>query len=205
MIRYIVIVALLFVASIIGMISNSASALKYSAGSYGACTYDTCNITLVSDGSVAIDVTPAGAATRCTLASNSVTATTSSSTGYSVTLNNNDASTTLNGPSANTIPSISGTAASPVALTANTWGYRVDSVANFGAGPTVAVSNAASLDAGLIFAAAPSSAAAGGPIRTTSSSAGSGVATSVWYGICADSTKPAGAYSDSVLYTAVIN
>lgn len=201
MIRIIIVASIAFIAALAGVIS-SASAINYGAGTYGSCTYDTCSISLVSDANVAVNVTPTSSA-RCTVQSNSVTATTDSSTGYTVTVNNKDTSTTLNGPSANTIASTPGTPASPAALAANTWGYRVDSIAGFGAGPTSATTNTAIPS--LQFAATPSSVASGGVIRTTSTTDGSSIATPVWYGVCADASKPTGTYTDEIVYTAVIN
>lgn len=201
MIRTIIVATIAFVAFIAGIVS-SVGAINYSAGTYGTCTYNTCSISLVSGATVAVNVTPTSS-TSCSVQSNSVTATTDSSTGYTVTVNNKDTSTTLNGPTSNTITSTSGTAASPAALIANTWGYRVDSVAGFGAGPTSAATNIAIPS--LQFAATPSSAASGGVIRNTSTADGSSVATPVWYGVCADASKPAGTYTDEIVYTAVIN
>lgn len=201
MIRIIIVASIALLATAVGIFS-SVSAINYGAGTYGACTYDTCSISLVSGASVTVDVTPTSS-TRCSVQSNSVTATTDSSTGYTVTVNNKDTTATLNGPTANTIPSTSGTPASPAALAANTWGYRVDSVAGFGAGPTSTVTNVAIPS--LQFAATPSSAASGGIIRTTATADGSSVATPVWYGVCADASKPTGTYTDEIVYTAVIN
>lgn len=208
MMRFVFITSLLFIASLLGLLSSfftnaPVEAVRYSSGQYGTCTYDTCNITLASDGLVDIDVTPVGGATRCTVQHDTVTATTGSSTGYLVTVNNTDTTTSLEGPSSNTIPSVSGSAASPAALSANTWGYRVDSVASFGAGPTTAITNATVPVQ--TYAATPSSASAGGTVRSTTSADITPVDTSVWYGVCIDTLKPAGLYTGTVLYTAVVN
>jgi hypothetical protein len=202
MMRTIIIAGIALSAALLA-ITTSSSAINYSAGTYGSCTYDTCSIGLTSTPTVAVNVTPSGGGATCSVQSNSVTATTDSSTGYTVTVNNTDTNSILNGPNANTIASVGGTAASPVALTANTWGYRVDSVAGFGAGPTSVLSNGAIPVT--TFAAIPSSASAGGVIKTTSSATGSGVAESVWYGVCVNTSKPSGSYSDAVIYTALIN
>lgn len=202
MIRITLIVGLMFIVSVFGVVSD-ALAINYSAGSYGTCTYDTCSISLTSGSTTTVNVTPTGSSATCTVQSNTVTATTDASTGYLITINNSDTVTALSGPSANTIPSVSGTAASPVALTANTWGYRVDGIAGFGAGPTGTVSNGA-IPSGL-FAATPSSVAAGATIRSTSSADSGTVSTPVWFGVCANSTKPSGAYTDNVTFTATVN
>lgn len=202
MIRFGIIAGIALLVAVSGFVS-SAQAINYSAGTYGSCTYDTCSISLSTGATVNVNVTPSGGSTTCSVQSNSVTASTDASTGYTVTVNNFDTSTTLNGPSANTIASVSGTPASPAALSANTWGYRVDSVAGFGAGPTSAATNVTTVPS-VPFASTPSSASAGGIIRTTSSG-DTGVATSVWYGVCVNSSKPAGTYTDGIVYTAVIN
>lgn len=203
MIRIVFIAGLLFIGSIIGMIGDSVKAINYSAGTYGTCTYDTCSITLSSTATTNVNITPTSGSALCTVQSNSVTAATDSSTGYTVTINNGDTTAALNGPSGQTISSIGGTAASPSTLTANTWGYRIDTVAGFGTGPTSSVSNA-SIPV-LTFAATPSSASAGGTIRTTSAAEGVGVPTSVWFGVCVDSTKLSGVYTDTVVFTATVN
>lgn len=182
--------------------SHTAAGINYGSGSYGTCTYGTCSITLTTSGSISANVTPAAGATRCTVSSDSVTATTDSTTGYVVTLSDTDTTNTLVGTSA-TIPATSGTPASPVALTANKWGFRVDNTAGFGAGPTSGVTNAAI--PALTFAAVPLSSGTAATIRSTSTADGSSVATPVWYGVCADTTLTSGAYTDSVTYTAVVN
>lgn len=205
MMRYVItagIAGIALIAALLGAVA-STNAINYSAGTYGSCTYDTCSIGLSSAPTVSANVTPSGGGATCSVQSNAVTATTDSSTGYTVTVNNSDTNSVLNGPSANTIPSVSGTAASPAALTANTWGYRVDSIAGFGAGPTSVLTNGAA--PAVSFAAIPSSASAGGLVKTTTDASGSGVAQSVWYGVCVDTSKPSGSYSDTVVYTALIN
>ncbi len=202
MIRLALLSALTLIISVIGMVSSSVSA-NYSSGTYGSCQYGSCSISLSSDGAVAVDVVPSGGSTRCTIQSDSVTAITGSSTGYTVTINNADTETTLHGPNAETIASVSGTDGSPVALSANIWGYRVDGVASFGVGPTTPLVNTAVPV--LTFAATPSSESAGGIVRYTESTDLETTATSVWYGVCVDASTVAGVYTDTVLYTAVIN
>lgn len=202
MVRHIFIAVLILFVPIFGMV-NDSSAINYGAGTYNTCTYNTCGITLSSSGTVAINITPSGASTRCTVQSDSVTATTGSTTGYTVKINDSDTSTTLNGSGGNTIPSVSGTAASPVALTANKWGYRVDSIAGFGSGPAGALSSG-SIPA-YTFAAVPLSSAGGDTIRTTSTVDSGTVSTLVWYGACANASAVSGSYSDNITYTATVN
>lgn len=181
--------------------NHTAQAINYGAGTYGTCTYGTCNISLTTSGSIAVNVTPAAGATRCTVSSDSVTASTDSSTGYTVTLTDTDTTNNLSGPTS--IAATSGTPAAPIVLAANTWGFRVDSVAGFGAGPTSAATNATVPT--VKFAAVPLSSGTAATIRTTSSADSSTVSTPVWFGVCANTSLQSGSYTDSVTYTAVIN
>lgn len=200
--RFILAVAIALLLPIIGM-ANTSLALKYSSGSYGTCSYNSCSISLSSSGSVAIDVTPSGASALCSVQSDSVTATTNSSTGYTVTISDGDTSTVLDGGGGKTIPAVSGTAASPTALSANKWGYRIDSIAGFGAGPTSSLSSGSVPS--LTFAGLPASTGTADTVRTTSTADTGTVSTPVWYGICADSTVTAGSYTDNIVYTATVN
>jgi hypothetical protein len=181
--------------------THPAAGINYSAGTYGSCTYDTCSISLTTSGSISVNVTPSAGSTTCTVSSDVVTATTDSNTGYTVSLADSDTSNTLNGPVS--IPTSAATSSSPVALAANTWGYRVDGVAGFGSGPTSTINSGAAPS--WTFAGVPISSDTPGLIRTTSVADSGAVNTSVWYGICANSSLQSGAYSDGVTYTAVIN
>jgi len=194
-------VATFIFLSMWAVLVHPAAGINYSEGTYGTCTYGTCSISLSTSGSISVNVTPAAGATTCTVVNDSVTATTDSSTGYTISLADSDTSNAMNGPTA--IPATNATASSPAALTANTWGYRVDNVAGFGAGPTSAVSNSSIPN--LPFAGMPLSSGTPGLIRTTSTADTNTVNTSVWYGLCANSSLQNGNYSNSVTYTAVIN
>lgn len=180
---------------------HPAAGINYGAGTYGTCTYNTCSISLTTSGSISADVTPASGTTKCTVSNDVVTASTDSSTGYTVSLTDTDTSNTLNGPV--TLSASAATPASPAVLTANTWGYRVDSIAGFGTGPTSGVASGAI--PAVTFAGVPISSGTPGLIRTTSTADTGTVNTSVWYGVCVNSSLQSGAYSDSVTYTAVIN
>ncbi|HXE10432.1 MAG TPA: hypothetical protein VN554_03340 [Verrucomicrobiae bacterium] len=149
-----------------------------------------------TSGTVNVDVTPTGSGAQ-TIASDTVTVSTNDPSGYTLTLAETGASTDLVS-GGNTIPHSSGSQASPTAMTANTWGYRVDGIGGFGAGPTSAQSSAAI--GAIKFAAVP---ATGSPntIKTTSGVA-SNDTTSVWYGVAANTTQPFGTYTNSVTYTA---
>ena len=156
-------------------------------------------ISISTSTTVAFAVTPtlAGSASS---ASDTVTVSTNRNSGYNLKLEDNDATNTLvNGP--NTISATTGTFASPAAMSANSWGYRVDGAGTFGAGPTSAQTDAASLSG--TWAAVP---VLGSPntIKTTASTA-SGDTTTVWYGAFVTTAKPDGLYSDVVKYTATTN
>lgn len=183
------------------LLAHPVAGMNYSAGTYGSCQYNTCGISLTTSGSISVNVTPSVGATTCTVSNDIVTVTTNASTGYTVTLTDTDTANGLVGPS--TITASPGTPTAPVLLTANTWGYRVDGIAAFGAGPTTALSSVSIPTQ--TYAGVPLSSGTPGAIRTTNVVDGSTVNTSVWYGVCVNNSLTSGAYTDSVTYTAVIN
>jgi hypothetical protein len=182
-------------------------AAAYSSGTYGSSTYGSCDyglvcsISLADNGNVSLNVTPTLAGS-CTIQSDSASVLTDDANGYTLTLTASTTNTSLvNG--GHTIPAVGGDRTTPVALAKNTWGYRVDSVGGFGAGPTTAKSNVAMSSTN--FAAVQPSNLAGDIIASTASQADPAVSTTVWYGVCADTTVPSGSYSTQVMYTAVVN
>ncbi len=187
---------------IVGIISVlPVHGLPYGIGAYGTCQFGSCSITLTSSTTLAADITPGGS-TTCTVVKDDVSVRTGASTGYTLQVNDNDTDTSLNRSGGGSIAATSGTRMSPATLTANTWGYRVDGIAGFGAGPTTAVSNAAIPS--VQFAGVPVS---GSPhvIAIKTSAASVAEITPVWYGLCSDTSIPAGSYSDTVVYTAITN
>lgn len=152
-----------------------------------------------SSGTVAINATPSAGGVQ-TINNDVVTVSTNNTAGYTLQINESTAATALVS-GGNSIPAISGTIAAPVALTANTWGFRVDSstIGGFGATTTSPVSNAAI--GAIKFAAIPTTAAT---IKTTAATATNDT-TNVWYGVAVDTSTPTGTYSNSVVYTAVTN
>lgn len=173
----------------------------YGDGSYGACTYNSCGITLASNGTVSLPVTPASGI-KCTVQSDAVAVTTDSSTGYTLTFKNSATNSNLSSGSGN-IPTSGATTSAPTVLAANTWGYRVDGLGSFGAGPTSAATNVAV--PGVTFAGVPTSSASADTLATSSVAANPTVTTNVWYGVCVDTSVTAATYSSSVTYTAVVN
>ncbi|HUD81218.1 MAG TPA: hypothetical protein VMR08_01130 [Patescibacteria group bacterium] len=195
------IAGLLFV-SINPLVAAYYSSGAYSSSSYGSCTYgDTCSITIGSSGPISLNVTPTPAAS-CTINSDTVSVLTDDANGYILTLSDGNTDTSLVNGSAS-ISATSGTFDSPIALTADTWGYRVDSLGNFGNGPTTSQNNT-SLSSTTFAAVQPSSGAAD-TIASTSTVADPAVNTKVWYGVCADTTVTSGSYSTQVTYTALSN
>jgi hypothetical protein len=155
------------------------------------------SMTTASPVTVSLTPTPGGVVSS---SSDTVSVSTNNSTGYTLTLADNDTDTNLvNG--ANNIAAHAGTQASPTALANNTWGYRVDGVGGFGAGPTSAEANNGS--SSTLWAGMPSSASPN-TLKTTSSTATNDT-TTVWYGVRVNTSLPSGTYTDTVTYTATTN
>ncbi len=157
-------------------------------------------ISMTTSGTVTVNVTPSGSGAMSSN-SDTVSVSTNNSAGYALQMSNNDTTTNLvNG--GNTIVADAGTQASPTSgLTLNRWGYRVDGVGGFGAGPTSAETNISTST--YSWAGTPSSAAPN-TLKTTGTTATNDT-TTVWYGVKVDTSKPSGTYSDSVTYTATTN
>jgi hypothetical protein len=154
---------------------------------------------LTTSGTVNVDVTPTAGGAQ-TIASDTVTVSTSDTAGYTLTIAETNASTDLVSGS-DTIPHSSGSQASPATMSVNTWGYRVDGIGGFGAGPTSGQSSASI--GSVTFAAVPATASPN-TIKTTSGTATNDT-TTVWYGVAADTSQPSGTYTNSVTYTATAN
>jgi len=174
----------------------------YGSGTYGSCDYGmACSISLTSNGNISLNVTPT-ASGSCTIQSDSPQVLTDDANGYTLTLADNSTNTALvNG--ASTIPPTTGTFASPAALAANTWGYRVDGVGSFGSGPTVGQTNVSPGSA--LFAGIVPSTSTPDTLASTATAADPAVTTTVWFGACANTSTKSGAYTTQVLYTAVAN
>jgi hypothetical protein len=174
----------------------------YGSGTYGSCQYgNACSISLTSNGSISLDVTPASGG-KCTIQSDTASVLTDDSNGYTLTLADNGTDTSLSDGSA-TIPATTATFGSPAALSGNEWGYRVDGLGSFGSGPTTAQSSIS--PPSTVFAGIKASNQTADTIATTSSAANPAVNTTVWFGACADTSVSSGAYTTQVTYTAVAN
>jgi hypothetical protein len=152
-----------------------------------------------SNGTVTVNVTPTGAGAQ-TIASDTLTVSTNDTLGYTLQIADTDATTTLVS-GGNSIAASTGTQTTPIAQAANTWGYRVDSLGGFGAGPTSGQSSAAI--GAIKFAGLPVNSSPN-TLKTTATTA-SNDTTTVWYGVAANTTQATGTYSDSVTYTATAN
>jgi hypothetical protein len=157
-------------------------------------------ISMSTDGTVNVNLTPTASGSMSS-DSDTVLVSTNNTSGYALTLSDANTDTNLiNG--SNSIAADSGTQASPSnTLTNNRWGYRVDGVGGFGAGPTSAESNVA--NSSYKWAGVPSSASPN-TLKTTSSTA-TDDSTTVWFGVKADTSNPNGTYTDTVTYTATTN
>ena len=186
---------------------------NFGSNYYGVCAYSnaanttnagTCGITISNNGFtlfLSVNPVPSG---NCTIQSDQVTVNTYDPTGFTLTLGDETTTTSLVNAIINTIPATTGTTSSPLALS-DTWGYRVDSRSGFGPGPTSAETNAAP-DGSILFAGIKASNLTADTIAQTASRNPS-VATTVWYGVCIDTSLglPAGPYSNTVIYTATSN
>ena len=154
---------------------------------------------LSTSGTVNVNVTPSASGAQ-TIASDTVTVSSSDSNGYTLQLALSGASSNLTS-GGNTLPATSGTQTTPIAQLANTWGYRVDSIGGFGAGPTSAQTSVALTSSK--FAAVPATASPN-TIKTTATTA-SNDTTTVWYSVAANTAQPSGTYTGTVTYTATAN
>lgn len=133
------------------------------------------------------------------IASDTVTANTNDTAGLTITMASSSALTTMVA-GANSITAIGGTPAAPIALTNGTWGWRIDSLATFGAGPTSVISNAAPNSG--TFAAMPGTASP----YTIKTTAATGLSTNtVWFSSRVNNAQPIGAYTATVTYTITTN
>lgn len=181
--------------------ADTTDSTVYGSGNYGNCDYGSCTITLTNSGlgSMAVIPTPTG---KCTVQSDTLSVTTDSTTGYSLTMTTSTTNNAITS-GANSISASSGTTASPVTLAMNSWGYRVDNLAGFGAGPTTSQSSGSIPS--VSFAGLPASNQTATQVASSSSPANPAVNTTAWYGVCANSTIPSGTYTATIVYTAVTN
>jgi hypothetical protein len=201
-------------AAVILSLGTFISVSAFTTGSYGSSSYGSCaagqacSISVTSDGGLSISLTPT-ASGACSTNYDSVSVLTDDSNGYSLTISNNSATTNALVSGSNTISSTTGTAASPVALGINRWGYRVDTTtsgnystpSSFGSGPTTQLTNV-NYPITPIFAQTQLSGSSD-IIATNSGSSDPATTTTVWFGTCANTTIASGTYTTTLVYTAI--
>ncbi len=192
-------VAIISLVAVI-LLGTRSQALPYGSGGYNDCAYGgACSISIATSGTINIALQPTVSSVY-SIQKDSVIVNTNSPLGYTLSLQSNSPSNTSLVNGAYSLTASTGTPSSPVVLQANTWGYRLDGQASFGAGPTSATTNASSST--LTFAGLTLS---GSPRLIYSKSSESGVGgdtVNVWYGTRANTSVPAGTYSQTVVYTA---
>lgn len=192
-------VAGMSLAAIVGLVvapTFQASAASNTANTTVQATINSI-ITVSAGAAPQFTLTPAtwGGVTESN-ASNVVTVNTNNSTGYNLTINDSDATLTLTS-GANTIAASANTYASPATLATNSWGYAVPG-GNFSPSYTSQTDiTTSTLKYAGITAVAQN-------LKTTATTA-SADTTTVWYAAKVDTSKPTGAYTDTVTYTATTN
>ncbi|MGI6612238.1 MAG: hypothetical protein ACOX0Z_01520 [Candidatus Nanosyncoccaceae bacterium] len=158
-------------------------------------------ITISTGSEIDISVTPVGLESRISSAKDTVIINSNHSTGYNLTIAMNGTNQNLTREGGTeTIAPVNGTQTSPATLAKNRWGYRVDDVGEFGAGPSVVLSSAE--DTTLTFAAIPTTDSPDNIGSSNQPSVSGGDAYDVWYAMNVDTTKPTGTYTGTVIYTA---
>ena len=155
--------------------------------------------TFTTSGTVTLGALTPNATGTQSISNDTVTVDTNNSAGFTLTLNDADATVTL-ASGGNSFAATSGSPGTPIALANNTWGWRVDGLSAFGAGPSGAANNAA--PSALTFAAMP---ATGSPFTIATTAATGSDVTEVWYSARANTSQPTGTYTDTVTYTATVN
>lgn len=157
-------------------------------------------ISVQSTSNVALNINPTATQAKASSGKATVTVSTNNATGYNLKIGMNGADRNLNKASDN-ITAHAGTLAAPTALANNTWGYRVENVGGFNAGNVTPENNVNDL-AGT-FAGVPAQNAEE-EIKNHNAAVQSNT-TDVLFGAKVDATKPSGAYTGTVVFTATAN
>lgn len=155
--------------------------------------------TFTTSGTVTLGALTPNATGTQSINNDVVTVGTNDVDGFTLTLEDADATVTLVS-GANSFAASTGTPATPATLANNQWGWRLDGLGGFGAGPTSTTSNAA--PSALTFAAVPAS---GAPTTINTTATTGSDAVDVWYSARANDSQPTGTYTDTVTYTATVN
>ena len=157
-------------------------------------------ISVQSTSNVALNINPTATQAKASSGKATVTVSTNNATGYNLKIGMNGADRNLNKATDN-ITARAGTLAAPTALANNTWGYRVENVGGFNAGNITPENNVNDL-AGT-FAGVPAQNAEE-EIKNHNAAVQSNT-TDVLFGAKVDATKPSGAYTGTVVFTATAN
>ena len=157
-------------------------------------------ISVQSTSNVALNINPTATQAKASSGKATVTVSTNNATGYNLKIGMNGADRNLNKATDN-ITAHAGTLAAPTALANNTWGYRVENVGGFNAGNITPENNINDL-AGT-FAGVPAQNAEE-EIKNHNAAVQSNT-TDVLFGAKVDATKPSGAYTGTVVFTATAN
>ena len=157
-------------------------------------------ISVQSTSNVALNINPTATQAKASSGKATVTVSTNNATGYNLKIGMNGADRNLNKATDN-ITAHAGTLAAPTALANNTWGYRVENVGGFNAGNITPENNVNDL-AGT-FAGVPAQNAED-QIKNHNAAVQSNT-TDVLFGAKVDATKPSGAYTGTVVFTATAN
>lgn len=176
----------------------------FSASAETANTTITANIgstiSIQSTGTVDLNINPTASEAKASSGKATVTVSTNNATGYNLKIGMNGADRNLKKTSDN-IAAHAGTLNSPSVLANNTWGYRVENAGGFAAGNMTVQSNVNDLTG--TFAGVPASGAEE-QIKNHNTAAQS-QQTDVLFGAKVDATKPSGAYTGTVVFTATAN
>ncbi len=137
---------------------------------------------------------------RQSTASDSVAASTNDTAGLTITLQDSGGGNTNMASGGNTIATGAGTPAAPATLPNSRWGWRIDSLAGFGAGPTSTISSAA--PSALTYAGIPVN---GSPYTIHTTGTNGSTSATVWYSARVDNTQAIGTYTTTVTYTFTTN
>ncbi|HTE22461.1 MAG TPA: hypothetical protein VK674_05480 [Candidatus Limnocylindria bacterium] len=155
--------------------------------------------TFTTSGTVTLGALTPDATGRQSTNTDVVTVSTNDGDGFTLTLQDADATRTLVS-GGNSFAASAGTPAVPITLVNNAWGWRVDGLSSFGAGPGAVISNA--VPSALTYAGIPANAS---PFTLATTAAPGSDVTDVWYSARANDTQPTGTYTDIVTYTATVN
>lgn len=157
-------------------------------------------ISVQSTSNVALNINPTATQAKASSGKATVTVSTNNATGYNLKIGMNGADRNLNKATDN-ITAHAGTLAAPTALANNTWGYRVENVGGFNAGNITPENNVNDLAGTLAGVPAQN---AEEEIKNHNAAVQSNT-TDVLFGAKVDATKPSGAYTGTVVFTATAN